>query len=467
MVNNRPVPLATDATPVSQARVSLAEHRTLRREIISLAWPAILEFSLHTVVWLTDVAFVGRLGPEALSATGLGGQVYSLVLFLFEAAAVAATAMVSRRVGAGDHQGAGRIAAQAGGVGLLLGCLTALVIWSAAPTVYSLTRLGPQVAALGVTYQRIIAFGAPAFLFRSALAGSIRGFGDTRSSMAVSVVAGLFNILGDWVLVFGKLGFPELGVAGAALASAMSHLLGAALLVVIVMMHLSPARIDLRGIFRFDRAAMRTMLRLALPAAGEHLFTDVARTVGVFAVAHLGAMAMAAHEVTAAAEALSFMPGFGFAMATSVIVGQNLGRGRPDLSRAAVGEGLRIAVLFGATMACVFLAFPGSLVGVFTTDTGVAGVAARLLRIAAIAQPFIAMQGIFGGALRGAGDTRSPLVASGVTSWAVRVALTYLTVVFLGLPVDWVWWAMTVDWAAKSLWMWILYRQGRWQRVSV
>ena len=444
-----------------------AYRRSLRREILRLAWPAILEYSLHTMVWLVDVAFVGRISAEALSATGLGGQVYFFALFLFGAVSTAATAMIARRIGAGQPAEGARIAGQLGVIGLGLGLVVTALIWLISPLVFAATQLGPEVSALGVSYQRILSLGAPMFILRSVLVGAMHGFGDTRSPMVIAAIAGLFNIFADWALIQGRLGLPPLGVAGAATASALAHVLGAVILLFILAKRLTPARVDFRRALQFQWPVLRTTIRLGLPAAGEHLLTDSARTIGVFIIAYIGVTAVAAHEVTVAVESLSFMPGWGFAIATSIIVGQSLGRGDPARARAAVREAALIAVAFGLTMSALMLLFPGPLVGLFTTDATVRATATRLLRIAGLVQPLIAIQGVCGGALRGAGDTRSPMIAGGVSSWLVRLSITYVAVILLGLPVDWVWWAMLGDWLVRATWLWVVYRRGRWQEVQV
>jgi putative MATE family efflux protein len=419
------------------------------------------------MVWLADVAFIGRLGANALSATGLAGQTYFFILFLFGSAGTAVTAMVSRRVGAGQEAEAARVAGQLSAVGGALGLVVTALVWFGSPAIFAAARLGPEVAAAGVLYQRILSLGATLFLFRGVLAGAMHGFGDTRSPMVVAGVAGLFNVFGDWALVNGRLGLPAMGVAGAAVASLGAHVLGAALTLAILGLRLTPARVNLRQALSFERPVLITLWRLALPASGEHLLTDLSRTVGVFMIARLGAVALAGHEVTAAAESLSFMPGWGFAIAASIMVGQSLGRGDPERAKLAVSEALRIAVAFGAIMAGLFVIAPGPLVRIFTPDVAVTSVASRLLRIAGLAQPFVALQGVFTGALRGAGDTRSPMIAGGVSAWLVRTSVTYVAVIVMGWPVEWAWWAMTGDWAVRSVWVWLVYRRGRWQEVRV
>ncbi|MEW6032255.1 MAG: MATE family efflux transporter [Bacillota bacterium] len=439
----------------------------IRREIFRLAWPAILEMCLHMGVWMFDVAMVGRLGANALSATAVAGQIYWALIFLVAGIGVALTAVVSRLYGAGETREAERVGAQGLFLALVAGSLIGLVVWLGADALFGITGLGPEARANGVTYARIVCRGAPFVICGMALSGVLRGFGDTRTPMLVTAFVNLLNIVGDYLLIFGHLGFPALGVRGAALASVTAQATGAALLVFLLASGRLRARLDLAEVLRPRWETARRILRLAVPASLESLFTDLARTFGVLAVTSLGAVSMAAYEVTATTEALSFMPGYGFAIAATVLVGQSLGSGDPARARLAVGASARMALVFMGSLGVLFFLFPRPLVSIFTNDPAIIEVAARCLRVAAIGQPFMALQTVYVGALRGAGDTRTPMIIAGVTSWGCRLTLTYLVIFFFRLPVEWVWGVMNLDWALKLVWVRRAYRRGRWQSLAV
>ncbi|HCW50906.1 MAG TPA: hypothetical protein DGR79_02405 [Clostridiales bacterium] len=455
------------APAVRPPSLSAASTAALRREVFRLAWPAILEMCLHMAVWMFDVAMIGRLGAVPLSATAVGGQVYWGLMFLLGGIGVAVTAIVSRRVGEDDTEGASAAAGQGVALAVAAGLAMGLAIWAAAPGLFRLTRLGPEVSALGMDYLRVICRGAPFLVTSMVLSGILRGHGDTRTPMLLAALVNGLNILGDYVLIFGNFGLPALGVRGAALASFGAHVVGLCLFVGLLFGGRLRARVRPGDVFRFDGAMVRSILRLAVPASMENFLTDMARTVGVFAVATLGPVSMAAYEVTATTEAISFMPGFGFAVATTVLVGQSLGAGDPGKARAVVTQAGWIAVVFMGSLGVVFFLFPRPLVSIFTNDPAIIEVASRCLRVTAFAQPFIALHGVLSGALRGAGDTRSPMVVAGVTSWGCRVLLTYVVVLALGLPLEWVWGVMALDFGLKMFWLLAVYRQGRWQGIRV
>ncbi len=451
---------------VSPARTP-ASISALRGQIARLAWPAMLEMVLNMSVWMFDVAMVGRLGAGSLSVTGVAGQVYWSLMYLVGGFGVAATAMVARRVGAGEMEEAARVGSQGVLLALVSGAAVSLLLWLGAPVIFGLTGLDPEIAAVGVVYLRIICFAAPFLVVGWAFAGILRGFGDTRTPMFIMGFVNVLNISLGYSLIFGKFGLPALGVRGSAAAALIAQISGSLLLLLLIASGKLGRQIELRRAFKPNWADVGRVLRLAAPASVENFLVDLARTVGVFAISSLGALSVAAHEVTAATESLSFMPGSGIATATSVLVGQSLGASDPGRAGAVVRESARLGLIFMGSVGVLFLLVPGILVRVFTTDPAIIALACRCLRVTAFAQPLMALQGVLAGALRGAGDTRSPMIIGGLTSWCCRVTLTYLAVFVFGRDLPWVWGVMVLDWGFKVIWLALAYRRGHWQTVRV
>jgi len=440
---------------------------SIRGELLRLAWPAMLEMVLHMSVWMADVIMVGRLGAIALSVTGFSGQVYWPIIFFVGGVGVAVTAVVSRRVGAGQGQEAAEVGSQGVLLALGAGVVVGLAIWLAAPGIFALTRLGPEVVSLGTAYLRIICFGAPFIVSALALSGILRGFGDTRTPMLIAAFINILNIILGYSLIYGRLGLPALGVLGSATAALVAQVSGTLLFLGLIVGGRVGPRIHLRAVLRPDWTEIGRIARLAVPAGLETLFVDLARIAGLLAVASLGSVSVAAHEVAAATESLSFMPGFGLAVATSIITGQSLGRGDPARAKAGVRQGALLGLGLMGGMGLLFFLFPEPLVRIFTNDPAIIPVATKCLRVVAIAQPIMAVQGAFAGALRGAGDTRTPMLIGLVTSWGWRVTLTCVVVFALHRSLPWVWGVMVVDAALKLLWTAAAYRRGRWLGVRI
>jgi putative MATE family efflux protein len=453
--------------PAIPAGADTRSVRSIRREVLRLAWPAMLEMVLHMSVWVVDVIMVGRLGANALAVTGFCGQVYWPVVFFVGGVGVAVTAIVSRRVGAG----LGQKAAEAGTQGLLValgaGVLVSLGLWLAAPAILALTRLGPEVTTLGVAYLRIICFGAPFLVSALALAGVLRGYGDTRTPMLIVALMNVMNIFLCYSLIYGKFGLPALGVLGSAVAALSAQVAGTLAFLALIAGGKVGVRIDLGVILRPDWAEIGGIVRLAVPAGMESFFVDLARIAGLVVITSLGPVSVAAHEVAAVTESLSFMPGFGLAVATSIVVGQSLGRNDPARAKAGVREGALLGLALMSVMGIIFFVIPGPLVRIFTNDPAIIAVATKCLRVVAVAQPVMAIQGALAGALRGAGDTRTPMLIGLVTSWGCRFTLTLLVVFGLHRPLPWVWGVMVVDGILKLILTAMVYRRGRWLRMEI
>ncbi|NLP18848.1 MAG: MATE family efflux transporter [Firmicutes bacterium] len=439
----------------------------LWRRILHLAWPAILEMVLHMMVGIVDTAMVGRLGAEELAAVGLGSRILFSTIFTFAALGTGGAALVARSIGAKDPEGANRIAAQALVLGLLAGGIVALAGFYLANYIFTWVRVEPQVAIMGRKYLRITmlagVFMLPLFIANAVL----RGAGNTRAPLVVALIANGVNIIGDYLLIFGLAGFPALGVAGAAVATALSQVLGCFLTLGILLrgnvdLHLRP-----HNFFCYDREIMRRILRLSIPAVLEESVLTISSLIFIFMVTSLGTVAFAAHQVANSVESLSFMPGHGFAIATATIVGQKLGGQSPAEANDGGQQGTLMALMAMGAMGLLFFTFPRQLVYLFAPgEAQVISLGARAIRIGALEQPCIAATMVLSGALRGAGETRYPLYVTLLGNWLVRMPLTYLVIYVWRLSLGAVWIVTVLDWLFRGSLLYRYYRRGKWLTVK-
>jgi len=437
-----------------------------RRRILQLAWPAVCQSSLDMFVWMADTAMVGRLGAVALSAVGLGGHLAFTVLFVVGALGIGTMAIVARCAGAGEPENAGRAVGQGLLIGTVAGLAVAAALYAAAPWIYAVSGLGPDVAVEGVAYLRIVA-PAMAFLIPGRVAaGALRGSGDTRTPFLVTGFANLLNLVGDYVLIFGYAGFPRMGVRGAALAASVSLGLSGVAFVLLLARGGPLVRPTWRGGL-VNLSFMRRLVCLSIPAGLEEALLDGARTVVLFVVAALGKVPLAAMQVAIAAESLSFMPGYGFTIASSILAGQHLGAGRREAARQDTWQAVAIAACVMGSIGVLFLLFPRQIVSVFTTDPAVVALAAPCLWVAAFAQPMMAVTEVLAGAYRGAGDTRFPMYLAAVGGWVVRIPLTMLVVYFWRMTIVEVYWIMVLDWACRGAVAAYFFSRGRWMTTRL
>lgn len=441
---------------------------TLNRTIIKLAWPAILEMTLHTMVWVVDTAMVGRLGKESIAAVNLGAQImFGLTFIAGAAVSIGVTSLVARFTGAKAPEKAEFATRQ----GLLLSFVLSIgvsvgMIMMAGRIMGAITS-DMEVAGLASRYLRIVFIGG-AFQFPYFVAnGALRGAGNTKIPLLSAVFADVFNIAGDYVLIFGKFGFPKLGVQGAAIATALSLFFGFAISFGFLMKGKAGFRIDMKEFFVFDKKEMRRLVEIGFPSLLENLMNEGSRMLSSFWIVQLGTLSYAAHSITVAAESISFMPGYGFSIAATTLVGQYLGAGKEETADRSARRSVCFAVGFMSFVGMVFLLAPGAIMGFFSTDAEVVRIAKTCVMIAAFEQPLIAVSMVFSGALRGAGDTRGPFYVSLASNLLIRLPLIYVVVFVLRASIYYIWGVMVLQFFVEALLMWMRYNKGDWKRIEL
>jgi putative MATE family efflux protein len=286
--------------------------------------------------------------------------------------------------------------------------------------------------------------------------------------MYIMGIVNLTNIGLAFLLVFGYGPIPALGVAGAGLAGGLSRGLGGILVVWFLFSEYSPIELDWEaGLLQIDGSIVRGILDIGLPAAGENLVRQASQLLYTMLIAGLGTMAIAANQIAMSVQSLSFMPGFGFGMAATALVGQNLGAQKPDRASSAGWESLKWAMLISCTMGVLFFFFPSVLMGFYTGNSEVIQLGTGPLQIIAFSQPFLASIMVLAGGLRGAGDTRYVMYLTTFGNWGIRLVFSYI----LGFVVGWgllgVWVAMAMDQVIRGSLVALRFRSGKWKDIDV
>ncbi|MEN9933629.1 MAG: hypothetical protein RLZZ387_208 [Chloroflexota bacterium] len=434
-------PLDPTAQPEAPDEAERAPSRR-RRRVLGLAAPVIGENLLQTLLGVVDTILVAGLGAAALAGVGAALQVVFILTAALTALSVGASVLVAQSFGAGDLDRASATARQALIWSLIASLpLTALGLALTGPIV-ALFGMEPDVARVAAEYMQIT-LGTVATIVVMLIAGGVmRGAGDARTPMLVTLLANAVNIGLTWALIYGHLGMPALGAAGSAWGTFASRLLGATVLLWLLWRGRNGVRISGPGSWRPSPAVFRAVLAIGLPAAVEEVIIITAMAALTPIVAPLGTVALAAHRVVINVLSLSFLPGIGFSVAATALVGQSVGAGRMDEARATTTIALRWAVIWMGALAAVFLVLAPQLMRLFTEDPEMIAIGALSIQAVALTQPAWAATFVYGGALRGTGDTRTPLVISGTLMWVV-VGLAYVGAL--------VWPALATVWAAFLL----------------
>jgi putative MATE family efflux protein len=432
------------------------------REILILSWPVMLAQVLVSAVGLVDIAMVGRLGPDAVAAVGYASQFFNLAQAVLFAIGTACVALMARAIGAGDRPGA-RVALAGSLIVALATALLFLAIILAAPRWY-LGGLGAEPAVIdeAIPYLFLILLSTVFLSVSITLESALRADRNTRLPMLIAVVVTAAKIGLNAVLIFGGLGVPKLGLVGAGLATLASQALGLALYASILATSKrdSPIALERRD-FRTARGVLREVVRIALPGVGERLAMNLALLAYFRVLSVYGTVAIAAYTVGIRILAFSWIPGTGFGVAASTLVGQALGAGRPVEALQAGWRATRMAIGIAVPLGALCALAREPLGRLFTDDPAIIEALGPFLLCLALSQPFLQAHFALGGAHRGAGDTWTPFIAATVGNWLLRTPIAFFLAFVLRTDVIWVWYALTIDHLARTVWLTWSFRRGR------
>ncbi len=436
--------------------------RSLRVTIWKIAWPAMGEMILYMMVGVVDVAVVGRLGAVPLAAASLGAEIFfSLVLFL-NALGIGASVLVAQAKGGGRMEEAQTVAGQSLLMAIFIGITVGILTQVFLPQILALFKVEAAVSQQALTYLRITLAMVPPALIYYMICSIFRGLGRTDIPMKIGIFTNSFNVLGDLVLVFGWWGFPAMGVAGAAVATSIAHFLGFLMSAAALMTHYTELTVGWRDIFAVRMKTIRRILSLGIPGLGEQFFNTAAQLSSTYLLVFLGTVAYASHQVALVVESISYMPGFGMAIAATTLVGQAVGAvDRDQASLSSRGCLEMVGILMGS-IGVLFFLFPYFIASLFTNDPEIIKIAGLLIRIAALEQLSIAASMVMSGILKGSGDTKTPMYISAFFTWVVRIPLMYLFILVLHWPVATIWGLFVVEWGLRAIVYTIIYRRKQW-----
>ncbi|GIV96294.1 MAG: MATE efflux family protein [Herpetosiphonaceae bacterium] len=456
--------------------VELAPGTSKRRAVLRLGLPAAGEQFLNLLVGLADTYLVGNMaaatvarvgyGTEtALAAVGTAQQIVWTLTTLFMAVAMGTTVLVAREIGAGNPEEANRVLRQSLLLGAGVGLLATLLSFIFARPMMGVLGAAPEVIDQGAVYLQIATLAMLPAALMFVCSAALRGAGDTRTPLYAMLVVNALNIAVAWLLVNGNLGLPALGVAGSAWGAAVGRGAGGVLLIAILLRGRSGLKLEALSTLR--PRLMWRVLRLGLPFAAEQFVFQGALLIFVRVINSLGVVAFAAHSVTITVESISFLPGFGFAVAATTLVSQHLGAHQPEAAEESGHEAFRQAAIFMGTIGVLLFLMPRVFLGFFVDDRDVVEMAVRPLQLVGLTQPLLAALFIYSGALRGAGDVKFPLLSKLFSTWLVRLPLALLLVEVVGWGLTGAWIAMITDFTIQGIISWLRFRQGKWRTIKV
>lgn len=449
----------------------LPTTETAYKNLIQLALPAVAEMVLMSLIGSIDTMMVGMVGKEALAAVGLTGQPRMLMMSLFFALNIGVTAIVARRKGEGNQADANQTLRNA--LVLLMGMsvvMMALALTISRPLIL-FAGAQPDTIDMADTYFRILMYALPINAATMCINAAQRGVGNTRITMYVNVTANLVNVIFNYLLINGHFGFPRLGVAGAAIATVIGYCVGFLLALYSVLSSRSQGgflRLSRYDDWRLKRKTIEGIAHLGGNAMIEQIAMRVGFLVYAMIVAALGTDAFAAHNITMQFLHITFTFGDGIGVASTALVGQNLGQKRPDLSQMYGKIGQRIAMTVSIILLGLIIGFREPLVLLFNrTDDTVISLATQVMVVVALIQPLQTTSVVISGCLRGAGDTRYVARIMMLCVVVIRPVLSFVLVHLLGVGLVGAWLSTLVDQFIRMILMYRRFASGKWFSIKV
>jgi len=438
--------------------------------ILTIGLPIVISRASYTVVLFVNRLFLSRVGKHELAAAMSGGLSSLVLSSFFEGLVGYVTALVAQYYGAGRRTACTRATTQALYVGLasypILLCFVPIIKY-----VFVAAGQDPALASLATIYARTLLAGSILVILRTALGGFFVGIGKTRIVMISNISSAFVSITANYILIFGKLGMPQMGIRGAALGTICGSLFAFVVLLGYYLREISQAPYKVTNAWRLVPDIMKRLLRFGLPAGVEPFLNWFAFNVFVQIMHSYGPDTAAAATIAFNWDSIAFVPMLGLGTAATTVVGQHIGAKDYDGAQRSVYLTLRVALLYSVVMIILFVGFAGSLVLVFSsgfqdTDGKIAAMAATMLRLLAIYTIANSSRLVLSGSLRAAGDTAWVMRVSIAIHWAMAVAVVvFVRVIHVRQYVAWS--TLVIMNISTAIGVLYRFRTGAWQRMEL
>ncbi len=453
-------------------REALSDNETdfttgsIGRALGLLAIPMMLEMSMEAIFAVVDIAFVSVLGTNAIAVVGLTEALVTVIYAVVIGFGMGVTAMVSRRIGARDADGAAMVTGQAIWVGAVLAVAigTAGVLFAA--DLLHMMGASDAVVAEGRGYTGVLLGGSASIVFLFMLNAAFRGAGDAPVALRSLALANAINIVLDPCLIFGLGPFPELGVTGAAVATTMGR--GAGVLYLGYYLFAGKGRMEFRlRHLRIVPSLVRRMIGISIGGVAQFLIATASWIAIMRVVALYGSAPIAAYTIALRMIEFALLPAWGLGNAAATLVGQNLGAAKPQRAEQTVWCAARYNATFMLGIGICLITAAPLIVGLFSSDPEIRRYGTNCLRIMGLGYPMYAIGMIIVQALNGAGDTRAPTVLNFICFWLIQIPLAYTLAQGAGAGPNGVFWSIVISESLLTILGVLVFRRGKWRQQQV
>ncbi|MCH9812563.1 MAG: MATE family efflux transporter [Epsilonproteobacteria bacterium] len=437
-------------------------NKAKHQKILKLSIPAALNSLLDMLQVITDLIMVGRISAFAVAAVGLGLQSLMFVFAILTLLHVGTNALLSRFIGAQKFKQASLGLSSLLRFAFLLSLPVTLLWYFLAPKLFIWFDTAPEVITLGSAYVSILTYMLPFVFIKLVFVTALTASGDTKTPFYIKLGSIMVNVFLNWVLIYGNLGAPALGVEGAAIATVIVNILELMIYIWLYTTHKTPYT----PLVRYTKSLINRALKVGIPASLERTLTFGSFMLFTMIIARFGTESLAGYQIGLRIEGIAFMPGIGFTIAAMALMGQGLGAKNPQMAREDVMLVLKYTVGFMFFLGFFMIFTPEPIVWLFTDDLQTIKEASLYLRIVGLSQIPLAFNFVLSGALRGAGDTKRTLRINLTSLWLVRIIPAFVLAYYFE-SILFVYLAMISDTFVKGYLLWRAFDKGEWQKIKV
>lgn len=452
--------------------------KTLSLSITKMSLPILVEQFFIVLMGVVSTMLVGNVGRDAVSAVGNIDVINNIMISIFSALSIGGTVVVAQYTGRNDLKSASIASAQAVMASVVLSVAVTLAIFLNQHSLIDLLygQAEPAVISNSLAYLKIVVWSYPPLALATTIFGLLRGYGNMRAPMAISIVMNVLNIAISSVLIYGlhfkvgslQLTIPGQGVSGAATGLTLARLIGFVLAVIVLRRSELTFSFLPQDFWRVERTMLGRILHLGVPAGLEQLMFNGGKLIVQIFIVSLGTVALASNAICNAIAALATMPTIAMSLTLTTMIGQAIGRHDRDQARQILNFAVPFYSVILLAMSLLFLPFIQPIVGLFTLDAATRQLSIQIMIFYLIAQPLLWPPSFaLPAGYRGTGDVRFQLYVTIGSMWILRVGLGAILTQFTSIGLFGIWIAMIADWFVRSIFFSLRLKSGKWLQANI